>query len=307
MVLAAIGPVWDGNEVWLVAAAGVFFMGFPRVYSAALSGFYMALMFVLWALIVRGIAVESRSHQDNLLWREFWDSAFSLSSGLLAVVLGAALGNMVRGVPLDSTGFFAIPLFTDFQPGVRPGIFDWYTTLVGVFSLCVLAGHGALYLVWKTTGPVQVRSAAWARKIWLAVLPLWVVVTLASAWIQPDMYTNLLARPWCLGFVLLMLGGLCGVFLSLSRRGELSAFLSSSSFLLGLLATTMAGIYPNWLRSTLDPAQSLTAANTVVQSYALQVGLVWLSIGIALAGCYFVYLFRSVRGKVGSGAEEHGY
>src|ERR1700681_1558656 len=108
-VLAAIGPVWDGNEVWLVAAAGVLFMGFPRVYSAAFSGYYMALMIVLWLLIVRGIAIESRSHQENPLWREFWDTAFSLASALLAIVLGAALGNMVRGVPLDSTGFFAMP------------------------------------------------------------------------------------------------------------------------------------------------------------------------------------------------------
>src|SRR5437879_8059908 len=101
-VLAAIGPVWDGNEVWLVAAGGVLFMAFPRVYSAALSGFYMALMIVLWLLIVRGIAIESRSHQENPLWREFWDTAFSLASALLAVVLGAAMGNMIRGVPLDA-------------------------------------------------------------------------------------------------------------------------------------------------------------------------------------------------------------
>jgi cytochrome d ubiquinol oxidase subunit II len=306
-VLAAIGPVWDGNEVWLVAAAGVLFMVFPRVYSAALSGFYMAFMFVLWLLIVRGIAIESRSRQANPLWREFWDTAFSLSSSLLAIVLGASLGNMVRGVPLDSTGFFAMPLFTDFQPGVQPGIFDWYTTLVGVFALCVLAGHGALYLVWKTTGPVQLRSLAWARKIWLAVVALWVLVTLATAWVRPEMYTNLLARPWSWGLVLLTLGGLCGVFGFLTRGRELAAFLSSSLFLVGLLATTMAGSYPIWLRSTLDPAHSLTAANSAVQSYALQVGLVWWCIGMALAGGYFVYLFHSVRGKVASGAEEHGY
>src|SRR5260370_23121281 len=187
-VLAAIGPVWDGNEVWLVAAAGVLFMGFPRVYSAAFSGFYMALMFVLWALIVRGIAIESRSHQDKLFWREFWDTAFSLASGLLAVVLGAALGNLVRGVPLDSTGFFAIPLFTDFQPGVRPGVFDWYTVLVGVFTLSALACHGALYLAWKTAGPVQLRSHTCARRAWLAVRPLWALVTLATAWSRPAVY-----------------------------------------------------------------------------------------------------------------------
>jgi cytochrome d ubiquinol oxidase subunit II len=306
-VFAAIGPVWDGNEVWLIAAGGVLFLAFPRVYSAAFSGFYLALMIVLWLLILRGIAIESRSRQENPLWREFWDTTFALASALLAVVLGVALGNVVRGVPLDGTGLFFIPLFTDFQPGAHPGIFDWYTTLVGVFTLCVLAGHGALYLVWKTTGPVQARSRTWARRAWLAVLPLWALVTLATAWLRPEIFTNLVARPWFLGFVVLMLAGVGCVFLFLRRGQELAAFLSSCSFLLGLLAATMAGIYPVWLRSSIDPAHSLTAANSAAEGYGLQVALVWWSIGIALAAGYFVYLFRSVRGKVGSGAEEHGY
>src|SRR4051812_27277654 len=137
-VLAAIGSVWDGNEVWLIASGGVVFMGFPKVYSAAFSGFYMALIFVLWLLILRGIAIESRSHQANPLWREFWDAVFSFASTLLAIVLGTSLGNLIRGVPVDETGLFAMPLFTDFSPGNQPGIFDWYTTLVGLFTLCVL-------------------------------------------------------------------------------------------------------------------------------------------------------------------------
>src|SRR5262245_606374 len=184
--LAAIGPVWDGNEVWLIAAGGVLFMAFPKVYSASFSGFYLALMIVLWLLILRGVAIESRSHQPNPLWREFWDTVFSLASTLLAIVLGTSLGNLIRGVPVDQSGFFAMPLFTDFRPGSEPGIFDWYTLLVGLFSLCILAGHGALYLAWKTTGPVHVRSQAWARRAWLTVLPLWLVVTLATVWIRPD-------------------------------------------------------------------------------------------------------------------------
>ena len=140
-VLAAIGPVWDGNEVWLIAAGGVLFLSFPRVYAAAFSGFYLALMMVLWLLILRGVAIESRSRQDNPLWREFWDTTFSLASALLAIVLGTALGNVVRGVPLDGTGSFFIPLFTDLQPGMRPGVFDWYTALVGVFTLCAQIGR----------------------------------------------------------------------------------------------------------------------------------------------------------------------
>jgi cytochrome bd ubiquinol oxidase subunit II len=306
-VFAAIGPVWDGNEVWLIAAAGVLFLAFPRVYSAAFSGFYLALMIVLWLLILRGVAIESRSRLENPLWREFWDTAFSLASALLAVVLGVSLGNVVRGVPLDGTALFFIPLFTDFQPGAHPGVFDWYTALVGVFTLCALAGHGALFLVWKTTGPVQARSKAWALRAWLAVLPLWLAVTLATAWLRPETFTNLFARPWFLGFVVLMLGGVGGVFYFMRRGQELTAFLSSTSFLLGLLAATMAGIYPVWLRSNIDPSYSLTAANSAAKSYGLQVALVWWSIGIVLAGGYFVYLFHSVRGKVGSDDSEHGY
>ena len=164
-------------------------------------------------------------------------------------------------------------------------------------------GHAALYLAWKTTGPVQARSQAWARGAWLTVLPLWLVVTLATAWLRPETFTNLLARPWFLGFVVLMLAGVGGVFHFPRRGRELAAFLSSTSFLLGLLAATMAGVYPVWLRSTIDPALSLTAASSTAKGYGLQAALVWWTVGIALAGGYFVYLFRSVRGKVGSGRE----
>ena len=152
-VLAAIGPIWDGNEVWLIAAGGVLFMAFPNVYATAFSGFYMALMVVLWLLILRGVAIEFRSHQDNPLWREFWDTVFSLASALLAVVFGTTLGNLIRGVPLGKEGLRGMPLFTNFLIGREPGILDWYTGLVGLFTLAALAVHGALYLAWRTDGP----------------------------------------------------------------------------------------------------------------------------------------------------------
>jgi cytochrome d ubiquinol oxidase subunit II len=306
-VLAAIGPVWDGNEVWLVAAAGVLFMTFPRAYAAAFSGFYMALMIVLWLLILRGVSIELRSHDENPLWREFWDTIFSFSSILLAVVLGTSLGNVVRGVPLDGSGYFAIPLFTDFRPGKQPGVFDWYTLLVGVFTLCVLAGHGALYLTWKTAGPVQSRSRTWARRTWRVVVPVWVLVTLATAWLQPEIFTNLLVRPWSAGLVLLMLGGLVGVFYFSKRGRDLPAFLSSSAFVVGLVTVTLANNYPFWLRSTIDRSYGLTAAGTASNRYGLGVGLVWWTVGITLAGGYYIYLFRSIRGKVDPGGDGHGY
>jgi cytochrome d ubiquinol oxidase subunit II len=306
-VLAAIEPVWDGNEVWLIAAGGVLFLAFPRTYAAAFSGFYLALNIVLWLLILRGVALGFRSHQENPLWREFWDTTFAASSAALGLVLGTSLGNLIRGVPLDAKGAFLLPLFTNFRPGLYPGVFDWYTTLVGVFALCALAAHGGFYLAWKTSGPVHERSRAHARAAWWAVLPLWVLATIATAWLRPEVFTNLIARPWSLVFVVLMIGGFWGGFRFLSLGRDLAAFLASSAFLLGLLGATMMGNYPAWLRSTLDPAFSLTAANTAAGHDGLRLALFWWTLGIALVAGYFFYVFRSIRGKVDPGTEGHGY
>lgn len=297
-VLASIGPVWDGNEVWLIASGGVLFMAFPNVYATAFSGFYLALMIVLWLLILRGVAMEFRSQQQNPLWRQFWDTIFALASGLLAFVFGAALGNLVRGVPISDKGLAGMPLFTNFLPGRDAGLFDWYTILVGLFSVGALAGHGALYLDWRTTGPVQERSRKAASRIWGSLLPIWVIVTIATAIIQPEIFLNLRTRLWSIPLCLVAVAAFFGAPYFLKRQRPLSAFLSSSVFLLGLLATTMIGNYPNWLRSTIDPAFSLTAENSASARYGLQVALLWWGFGMLLTGSYFAYLYYSVRGKV---------
>src|SRR5512133_1170454 len=151
-VLGAIGPLWDGNEVWLLASGGCMFLAFPKVLAAGFSGFYLALFMVVWTLAMRGISIEFRSHLPDGMWRAFWDRAFMVASVLLPVLLGAALGNVVRGVPVDATGYFNIPLFTDFSAGNPVGILDWYTVLTGVFVLVTIANHGALFLVWRTEG-----------------------------------------------------------------------------------------------------------------------------------------------------------
>jgi cytochrome d ubiquinol oxidase subunit II len=298
-VLAAIGPVWDGNEVWLIAAGGVLFMAFPRAYAVAFSGFYLALMIVLWLLILRGVAIELRSHVENDLWHEFWDTVFSGASGLLALVLGTALGNVIRGVPLTKEGLPGMPLFADFGLGEYPGIFDWYTFLVGLLALTALAGHGALYLAWRTTGAVRTRSLTCARRIWWGVLLLWVAATIATALIRVEMFLTFVNRPWSLVFVLLAMGGFLAIFVFLIHERELAAFLASTTFLLGLMAAVMVGVYPNWLRSTIDPSFNLTVANTASESYSLRTGLAWWIIGMTLAGGYFFFLYRSLRGKVG--------
>ena len=144
IVLKTIGPVWDGNEVWLIAAGGALYFAFPSLYAAAFSGFYLPLMIVLWLLMLRGIGVELRSHVDNPLWWSAFDFLFTASSLLLAVFFGAAIGNVMRGVPLDKDGFFFEALWTDFRVGPHPGILDWYTSLTGVLALVSLTVHGAL-------------------------------------------------------------------------------------------------------------------------------------------------------------------
>src|SRR5206468_2219878 len=157
-VLRSIGPVWDGNEVWLLAAGGTLYFAFPALYASSFSGFYLPLMMVLWLLMVRGISIEFRNHVDNPAWKPFWDAGFAFSSLLLAVFFGAALGNVVRGVPLDQAGDFFLPLWTDFRPGSEPGILDWYTILCGVLALGALTLHGALWVRYRTTGDLNLRS-----------------------------------------------------------------------------------------------------------------------------------------------------
>src|SRR5271170_1350778 len=176
-VLASIGPVWDGNEVWLLAAGGTLYFAFPALYASGFSGFYLPLMMVLWLLILRGTSIEFRNHLHSAVWEPVWDFLFSASSLLLAVFFGAALANVVRGVPLDASGYFFEPLWTNFQLGEETGILDWYTILVGVLALLALVLHGSLWIQLKTSGPVSKRAATLARQIWWSVAAVTAIVT----------------------------------------------------------------------------------------------------------------------------------
>ena len=179
-VLRSVGPVWDGNEVWLVAAGGTMFCVFPALYAASFSGFYLPLMMVLWLLIGRAAGIEFRNQVDNPLWKPFWDFFFFVSSALLALFFGVALGNVIRGVPLGADGTFFVPLWTDFSPFEATGLLDPYTLLTGVTAVAALGYHGALWLMLKTEGPLYDRADRWARVLVLPVAVLAVFVTLVS-------------------------------------------------------------------------------------------------------------------------------
>jgi len=307
IVLGAIGPWWDGNEVWLLAGGGAMFLAFPRTLAAGFSGFYMAMFLVVWTLILRGISVEFRSHVQDDLWRGFWDRVFAVSSLLMPILLGAALGNVIRGVPLDATGYFNIPLFTNFGVQNPVGILDWFTVLIGVFALITITAHGCLFLAWKTEGPVQSRCLFLARPLWIAVTGLWLAVTLATQTVNPGLFMNFPKAPLAWLFFPVYLAGLIVVFLGLAKGRPLLAFLGSGAFILGILATTAACVWPVMLGSTLDPQYSLTAHNASVATSGLQKGLVWWLIGFPIVIGYFAFLFRIHRGKVKAPTEGEGY
>lgn len=306
-VLAAIGPFWDGNEVWLLAAGGALFVGFPRVLSSGISGFYFAIFLVLWCLILRGVSIELRSHVKDMVWRKTWDAGFAVASVLLPVFFGAALGNLIRGVPLDAEGWFELTLFTDFTPAPPAGILDWYTVLVGVFALTALAAHGGTYLAWKTDGVVQSRSRRAAVALFSAVAVLWAAVTGATSSVNPDLLAALPRRPLALSLAVVAFAGLAGVFVALARGRDRAAFVSSCAFVAGLSVATAVCVWPVMLRAEPDGARSLTALNAGGDPAGLRTGLAWLAIGLPLVAAYYVFLFRFHRGKATAAAEGEGY
>ncbi len=298
LILRAIGPVWDGNEVWLIAAGGTLFFSFPVLYATSFSGFYLPLMMVLWLLMLRAIGIELRGHVNDPLWRQFWDFVFAVSSGLLAFFLGVALGNVIRGVPLNTDKIFFEPLWTNFLPYGQTGILDWYTVLTGIVAFIALAAHGANYIALKTEGEVQTR----ARRIgkytsWVFALTV-VISLIATLQVRPQMLDNFRTRVWGWIIPLTVLAGLFGMHYFRMKSRDFQAFLSSSTCIAGMLGGAAFGLYPNVLPSTHSPDYNLTIWNTAAQPYGLRVGLIWWSIGMTLATVYFTYLYRSFRGKV---------
>jgi cytochrome d ubiquinol oxidase subunit II len=306
VILRSIGPVWDGNEVWLLAAGGTLYFAFPTLYAASFSGFYLPLMMVLWLLILRATAIEFRSHIRSPLWAPFWDGAFSLASLLLAIFYGAALGNVVRGVPLDENGRFFEPLWTSFLPHGATGILDWYTVLVGLTALAALTLHGALWIALKSADPLGDRARRLARAAWWLTVALTVVVTAATLGLQPLVLENLSVRPWGRAFPALALAGLGVARWFLARRRDLPAFLGSCAYLLGMMASAAFGVYPYVLPSSTARHLGLTVDAAAAPPYGLRIGLIWWGIGMALALVYFVFVYRKFAGRVRL-EEDEGY
>ena len=283
LILRAIGPVWDGNEVWLVASGSTLFFSFPALYAASFSGLYLALMIVLWLLILRGVGIEFRRHLQHPLWHAFWDAVFAGSSVLLAIAFGAALGNVIRGVPLDADKYFFEPLWTDFLPQGHTGILDWYTVLTGVVALVTLAAHGAHYVATKTSGAVQERARRIALRAGWSLIVLTLVSLVATLAVRPQMLENYKASACGAVFPVAVAAGLAGMLYSVSKGRDAVAFVCSAVYIAGMLGGAAFGLYPNVLPATTDPAYSLTIYNAAAAPYGLRVGVIWWTIAMALA------------------------
>ncbi len=307
MVIRSVGPVWDGNEVWLLATGGTLYFAFPQLYASSFSGFYLPLIMVLWLLMLRACGIEFRAHINAPVWKSFFDFLFGFASVLLAIFYGAALGNVVRGVPLGADHYFFLPLFTDWRVGPWPGILDWYTVLSGVLALVALAIHGAHWVALKTEGELNVRTRKVAGVLWPALLVLTLLSLVATLSIRPELLNNYKAAP--IGYVI-PLGVLASIVMMLlyRRKGnDMGAFLSSCAYLTLMLVGCVFALYPVVLPAT-NPQYDLTIQNSVTSHYAMVIALRWWIFGVILVIGYFVFIYRMFGGKVKlDGSGEHGY
>jgi cytochrome bd ubiquinol oxidase subunit II len=266
--------------------------------ASAFAGYYLALFLILWCLILRGISLEVGGHINDRLWQAYWDFMFVCSNFLLAILFGAAAGNVARGVPVDAQGNFSMAFFTDFNVRGHVGLLDWYTVSIAIVAVVMLAAHGATYLTRKTEGPVHDRSEIWAKYLWIAVVPLLLVVLVESRIVRPDLPGAAWSNPfWWLGLIVIVASTIT-LISGLTSRHELRAFVGSNFLIFALLATGAAAIFPVMLHSTLAPEDSLTAYSVACSPSTLRLASYWWPIGLALAVSYSVFISRRNTGKV---------
>lgn len=289
IAINAIGPVWDGNEVWLVTGGGALFAAFPDVYATVFSGFYTAFMLLLFVLIFRAVAIEFRSKQEARWWRQMWDVLFSLASIFIAFLMGVALGNIVTGVPVGADKEFAGSFF---------GLITPYTVLVGITTVALFMMHGAIYLVMKTEGEIQKKVKEWVNNSIIFFVICYVSTTMATLVYYPHMTEHFKSAPWLFVLALLNMLAIANIPREIYRGSEFRAFLSSCASIAALLALFAAGIFPDIVISTINPDYSLTIYNASSSQKTLGIMLTIALIGMPFVIGYTVTIYWIFRGKV---------
>lgn len=292
-LIRSIMPYWDGNEVWLLTGGGAVFAAFPQVYASVFSGFYLALMLVLVGLIFRAVAIEFRSHSDSAAWRRAWDWAFGIGSTIPALLFGVAAGNILRGLPLDAQGNYTGSFFDLLNP---------YSLLIGVTGLAMFATHGALFAAMKTQDELAKRATVWAKNagwVYCILLAACVAVTV-KAQVGVLRNYNAGAPLYALPILALVAAVLSPVFAG--RNAIWRAFLASSLGMLAVMATLGAGLFPNMIPASNNPAYSLTLANASSSDLTLKTMLILALIGVPIVLAYTTWIHLTFRGKAGEEA-----
>ena len=289
IMINSIGPVWDGNEVWLVTGGGALFAAFPHVYATVFSGFYNAFILLLFMLIFRAVAIEFRSKRPMHWWRQMWDVAFSIASYLIAFLMGVALGNIITGIPIGPDKEFA---------GTFLGLLNPYSILVGITTVALFMMHGAIYSVMKTDGELQTKLRSWVNNSIIFFAICYVTTTMATLIYYPHMVENFRSAPVIFIIALLNMLAIANIPREIFKGREFRAFLSSAVSIAALLLIFAIGIFPNIVYSNPNPENSLTIYNAASSEKTLTIMLIIALIGIPFVLAYTISIYWIFRGKV---------
>lgn len=289
LMLNAIGPVWDGNEVWLVIVFGAMFVGFPPVYATICSSFYFIIMILLMGLMIRAVAIEFRSKQESKAWRRLWDCMFSIGSYVIAFTISVLMGNIIVGIPIDQDEIFQGSFASFFTP---------YTILVGILGVTVFMMHGAIYMLMKTEGTMHQRVRRWVNPTIIIFIICYIATTIMTLIYKPHMIDIMRETPALFLVGILALFAIACVPLFACRGKDGTAFIFSSISIALLFVLFGLGTYPNMVRSSLDPSYSLTLFNSSATVATFKVVLIVAGIGVPMVLAYGYWIYRIFRGKV---------
>ena len=297
VIYNSMGPLWDGNEVWLLTAGGVTFAAFPKVYAVMFSSLYSALMLILFALIVRGVSFEFRHQIESPGWKKVWDLCMFIGSILPAILFGAAFANIFRGLPIDQQGVYHGTLFTLLNP---------YGLLGGVLFLLFFLVHGAIWLSIKSEGELHDRARAAASKLWIVLLAA-AVMFLVASYFATNLYANYLANPVLFLVIAITVLALLGIRIFLAKVALWKAWFSSAVTIIGATFFGVTGLFPNMFPSIIDPGFSLTAQNASSSPMTLKIMLIVACIFVPIVLIYQIWTYNLFKGKVGEGNYERVY
>lgn len=288
VIVNSMGPLWDGNEVWLLTAGGVTFAAFPLVYAVMFSSLYTALMLILFALILRGVAFEFRGKVDSDKWRKVWDTCLFVGSAAPAVLFGVAFANIFQGIPIDQNGIFQGNLFT---------LLNIYGLLGGVLFLLLFMVHGSVWLAIKSEGDLQNRAVSTANKLWPVLVGVAVIFLVVSAF-TTSLYNNFLAYPLLFVVILLAVAALFAIRIFLAKKAYFKAWFASAATIVACTFYGVIGLFPNMFPSNLDTAFSLTAHNASSSPLTLKIMLVVVVLFVPLVLAYQIWTYHFFKGKV---------